>query len=170
MKDAIEPFIDDKKRLLNVGEVMNLWFFLSGSLQTLRNEQVAYNTVQDEELKEKIEDAVNNLYRPSIKELSEFLTKEGVPLPNQTPEEPIGDFRTIPEGAKLSDVEVAQLMSFNLALAMTYATRGLTESIRADVGLIFANILTKRAAFNLTFRQLLVKKGWLKVPPYYHKG
>ncbi|MFB9328034.1 DUF3231 family protein [Paenibacillus aurantiacus] len=170
LKDAIHPFGDGKKPPLHVGEVMNLWFYLTATEQTLRGEQVSYNTAQDQELRDKIEDVINNVHLPIREELKDFLRSEGVPLPNATPDKSIGDFRAMPENAKLSDEEIANLLSFNIVLGINYACRGLTEATRPDVASMFAKFQMKKAAFALTFRQLMTEKGWLLVPPAYHAG
>jgi hypothetical protein len=88
-------------------------------------------------------------------------------LPQKTSEKPIGDFPNIPEGAKLNDEEGANLMSYNLASGVTFAARGLSESIRTDVGLIFSKIILKKTMAGLTVKDYLDRHKWLRVPPYY---
>jgi hypothetical protein len=168
LKDSIVPFIDGKKPPLNIGEAMNLWFYLTATEQTMRGEQVAFNTVQDNDLRAKLQDVIHNVHLPIREELKEFLQKEGVSLPQVTPEKPIGDYRTVPEPAKLSDEEVASLLSFNIVLGINYATRGLTEAVRPDVGMMFAKFFMKKAAFAIPLRQMMAEKGWLIVPPTYN--
>ncbi|RBP94744.1 uncharacterized protein DUF3231 [Cytobacillus firmus] len=165
--DTFEPFLDGEKKPLNVMEVTNLWFFLLGTETTLRNEELGYNLSEDEELKRIILDMKNNLHIPIRNEIRDFLTKEGVPLPQSTPEKPVGDFQNLPEGAKLNDEELANLMSYNLASGVTYAARGLTESIRADVGLLFSKIIMKKTLAGLQVKQYLEQNKWLRIPPSY---
>jgi hypothetical protein len=167
LNDAIKPLIDGEKLPLNVGEVMNLWFYLTATEQTLRGEQVSYNIVQDPNLKQKLKDVIDTIHGPILKDLYEFLKKEGVPLPQSTPEKSIGDFRNIPEGAKLSDEEVANLLQFNLVLGINYACRGLTEAVRPDVAAMFAKFQMMKVAYSITLKDLVVKRGWLKQPPYF---
>lgn len=167
IQDIFQPFMDGKKRPLNVMEVSNLWFFLLGTETTMRNEEIGYNLVQDPELKQILKDIRETVHIPIRDELKEFLMKEGVPFPQSTPEKPIGDFKSIPEGAKLNDEEIANLMSYNLAMGVNYASKGLTESIRADVGLIFSKIMLRKTAAGLTVKQYLDKHEWLRIPPYY---
>lgn len=164
--DIFKPFVDGKKKPLNVLEVSNLWFFLGITNNTMRNEELAYNIAQDNELKQKLKDA-ENIHKTIAEEISKLLKEEGVPLPQDTPEKPSGVFQDIPEGAKLTDEEIANLISFNLLLGVNYASRGLTESIRADVGLLFFKVIIKKTALGLTLKQLLDKNNWLRVPPYY---
>ncbi len=167
MKDFFEPFMDGEKKPLNVGEVMNLWFYLKGSEETLRNEQVAFNVVEDEELRKHFEDVINNVHKPIIEEIKEFLTKESVPLPETTPDIPLGDFRSVPIGAKLSDEAFCNLLEYNIILGINYAVRGLTESVRADVGLMFSKFQMRKVAFSISLKELSIKRGWIKIPPYY---
>lgn len=112
-------------------------------------------------------DIKDNLHIPLRNEITDFLIKEGVPLPKSTPEKPAGDFQDIPEGAKLNDEELANLMSYNLASGVIYAARGLTESIRADVGLLFSKIIMKKTLAGLQVKQYLEQNKWLRIPPYY---
>jgi len=167
-KDTVKPFIDGDKPPLHVGEVMNLWFYLTGTEQTLRGDQMSFNIVQDPELKDKLEDIINNIHTPMILELKQFLRKEGVPLPDITPEKPIGDYRTIPEGARLSDEEIANMLAYNLVVGIMSAARGITESVRADVGMMFSKYQMMKVAYSLTFKDLMVKRNWIRIPPYYY--
>jgi hypothetical protein len=166
--DAIKPFTDGDKPPLHVGEVMNLWFFLTGVEQTLRADQVSYNIVRDPELKEKLEDIINNVHKPMIQQLTDFLRNEEVPLPETTPQKPIGDYRDIPDGAKLTDKEIADLLSYNLVVGIMSACRGITEAVRPDVAMMFAKFQATKITFGLTLKDLMVKRGWLLVPPYYN--
>jgi hypothetical protein len=167
LKDAAKPFVDGKKNPLNVGEVMNLWFYLTGTQQTLKGDQVSYNIVTDPELKKKLEDVIENIHRPMVNELTEFFRKENIPLPNNTPEKSIGDYQNVPEGAKLSDEEIANFLAYNLVVGITAATRGLTESVRADVAMMFAKYQVMKVTFSLTLKDLMVDRGWIKTPPPY---
>ncbi|WP_160725474.1 DUF3231 family protein [Bacillus sp. USDA818B3_A] len=168
MHDAFQPFMDGEIRPLNVMEVSNLWFFLLATEITMRNEELGFNLAQDPELKQLLKDIRETVHLPIRDELIEFLKKEGVPLPKTTSEKPLGDFQSIPEGAKLNDEELANLMSYNLASGVTYAARGLTESIRADVGLMFSKMIMKKTMAGLRVKQYLDRHEWLRIPPYYH--
>lgn len=167
LNDAIKPFLDGKKPPLNVGEVMNLWFYLTATDQTMRGEQVSYNIVEDQELREKLKEVINDVHGPIFAELIEFLKAEGVPLPETSSDKPIGDFRNIPVGSKLSDEEIASLLSFNIVLGINYACRGMTEAVRPDVAAMFAKFQMKKLTYSITLKDLLMRKGWLKAPPYF---
>lgn len=170
LKDAIKPFADGEKPPLHVGEVMNIWFYLTGVEQSLRADQVSFNIVQDPDLREKIKDIINNVHRPMIQELTDFMRLEGVPLPNSTPQKSIGDYQSVPDGAKLTDEEIANLISYNLVVGIMSACRGITEAVRPDVAAMFAKFQMMKITFGLTLKDLMVKRGWLLVPPYYNAG
>jgi Protein of unknown function (DUF3231). len=165
--DTFEPFLDGEKKPLNFLEASNLWYFMAISDTTLRNEEIAYNLAKDPELKELLKDAKFSIHQPIVNEITELLKAEKVPLPDGTPPKPLSDFPGIPEAAKLNDEEIANLMSFNLLIGITYSARGLTEAIRADVGLIFFKVIVKKAIFGASLKKLMAKRGWLRAPPAY---
>jgi hypothetical protein len=170
MKDAFGPFMDGEKNPLHVGEVMNLWFYLHGTEQTLRYDQHALNLAMDPDLREKLQDIIENIHRPMINELTEFFKKEAIPLPDLGAEKLIGDFKALPEGARMNDEEIANLVAYNLVVGITAASRGITESVRSDVGYLFAKYQMMKITYSLTFKALMQEKGWLRVPPYYYTG
>lgn len=168
-KDTFEQFTDDEKRPLHVGEVMNLWFYLIGTEQTLRGDQISYNICQDEDLKKKLDEVIHDVHFPMIQELKEFFNKEGIPLPSTTPQKTPGDYRNIPEGAKMNDEEIANFLAYNLVVGINAAVRGLTESVRADVGYMFVKFQMMKVAYSVTLKKLMDDKGWLNVPPFYNQ-
>ncbi|MDE3839956.1 hypothetical protein C0966_11355 [Bacillus methanolicus] len=169
VKDAFAQFTDNEVKPLHVGEVMNLWFLLVASEQNMRVEQVSYNICQDKDLKKKINELIHDVHGPMVKELQDFFKKEGIPNPNMTPEKVIGDYRTVPDGAKMSDEEIANIIAYNLVIGITAAVRGLTESVRTDVGYKFLKFQMTKVAFSVSYKKMMEEKGWINVPPYYNQ-
>jgi len=164
--DAFKPFLSGDKKPLNVVEVSNLWMFLNICNGTLRNEEVTYNTAEDKELKKILKDA-REIHKSIAEEINELLKDEGISLPQDTPEKPDIVVKNIPDGAKFNDEELANFMSFNLLLGVTYATRGLTESIRTDVGYLFFKVIIRKALLGVTLKDLMEKRSWLRIAPAY---
>lgn len=165
--DTFKQLINGEERPLNILEVSNLWMFLAISNNTLRNEELAINTAQDKELKKILQDA-REIHKTVAEEINTLLKQEGVPLPKDTPEKPyVADMKNIPEGARLNDEEIANLISFNLLLGVNYSARGLTEAIRPDVGYIFFKVIVKKVILGTTLKELMQKREWLKNPPPY---
>ncbi len=169
-KDAVSPFLDGKKSPLNVGEVMNLWFYLIGTNQTLRIDQIAYNTTQDMELKAMLEEVINAVHNPMIFEITEFFKLEGVPLPDTTPEKPfVENLKEIPAEVHMTDEEITNLLLYNLRIGIHAAVRGLTESVRSDVGMMFAKYQIMKMSFAIRLKDLMKRKGWLRTPPSFSR-
>ncbi|MFZ5645833.1 MAG: DUF3231 family protein [Bacillota bacterium] len=165
--DTFKPFIDGEKPPLNVLEVSNLWLFLAITNNTLRNEEIAINITQDNELKKILQDA-REIHKTAAEDINKLLKQENVALPEDTPEKAyVSEVKNIPEGAKPNDEEIANLMSFNLLLGIKYSARGSTESIRPDVGYIFFKVIVKKTLLGVTLKALMQKRGWLRVPPPY---
>lgn len=165
--DTFKPLINNERKPLNILEVSNLWMFLAISNNTLRNEELAINITHDSELKRILQDA-RVIHKSVAEEINKLLKQEGVPLPQDTPEKPyVTDVKNIPEGAKLNDEEIANLISFNLLLGINYSARGLTESIRPDVGYIFLKVIAKKTILGVSLKTLMQNREWLRVPPPY---
>ncbi|RXT05184.1 DUF3231 family protein [Ammoniphilus sp. CFH 90114] len=170
IKSAFAPYMDGEKPPLHIGEAFNLWYYYSGVVQSKRATEVGFNTTQDEELKKVLEDLMRNVHDPILRELTEFLRNEAVSLPQTTPEKPtVGDFKDIPEGVKLTDVEIANSINWNELMGIQIATRGIIESTRADVGAMFARFQVMKLTWALTMKQLLQKREWISIPPYINK-
>ena len=103
----------------------------------------------------------------AIQDLQKLLMDEGVPLPKETEMIPDLNHYEAPFGTKPTDAQIANLVVFNLNQGINYAAEYLTNTIRADVGFVFMKILTKKVMFGATFKPLMIKNGWIKVPPQY---
>jgi hypothetical protein len=166
IKSAFEPFLDGEKKPLNVSEAYHLWYYLVGVEQSKRSAEVGINQTTDDELRNVLKDLINNVHNPIIEELTELLKKEGVPLPDSTPEKlTSGDFKEIPFGARLTDQEIANSVNWNELVGIQIAVRGMTESVRADIGATFAKYQIMKLTWSLTMKQLISKRGWLIAPP-----
>lgn len=153
---------------LNVGEVMNLWTMLVATEHFMSSEEVAHNTAKDKDLREKIRDLSENFHKVMINDIKEILLKDGVEIPGPPPEKPVTEI-DVPSGARMSDEEIANLVVFNLVWAIKFCARGLTESVRADVGMLFSKWIVEKTAFSVTIKNLLTEKGWIKLPPAFKK-
>lgn len=164
--DAFKSYTQSANTSLHVGEVMNLWTFLTATENFINSEEISGNKVEDKELKQKIDDLIENLHKPIIKELKGILLNAGVELPQPPVEKPLLHLE-VPPGGRMTDEEVANFVVFNVVWAIKFCARGLTESVRADVGQLFAKAIIQKTAYSLTLKQLMADKGWLKIPPLH---
>jgi len=151
---------------LHVGEVMNLWTFLTATENFTNSELVALNKVEDKDLRDSMMELIENYHKPIIKEVKDLLLKEGVELPQAPSDKPQLKLDAS-AGEKMTDEEVANLVVFNLVWAIQFCSRGITEAVRQDVGTLFTKAVVQKAAFSISIKQLLMDKGWLKYPPPY---
>lgn len=162
--DLVKGRKQAKQMPLHVGEVMNLWTFLTATENFANSEIVALNSVEDKQLREKMEELIEKFHQPAIAEVKKLLLEENVELPKGPTEKPRQKVNEPPAGT-MTDEEIANLVMFNLVWAINFCSRGLTESIRQDVGALFAKAIIQKSAFAVTLKQLLIEKGWIKVPP-----
>lgn len=169
IKDAFAPFLDGEKKPLHTGEVFNLWTYLTGAQSMMHIESVYANLTEDEALREKLIDLAENIHRPIIEEITHFLSKEGIPLPEPVMVKPHTriDLYSLPDSVRPSDREIANTMIFGLVEAIQFAGRAVTESVRADIGYMFTKYFLMKSSFSVTVKPLMEERGWLKVPPYY---
>ena len=164
--DIFKSYSKVDRSPLHVGEVMNLWTMLAATENFANSEIIALNKVKDKELAAKMRDLIENYHKPVIKEIKDILLSEAVDLPREPIEKPYVKIEAAP-GESMTDEEVANFVVFNLVWAINYCSRGLTESVRADVGTFFIKLIVQKSAFSVTMKQLITEKGWLKSPPAF---
>ena len=165
--DAMKSMtVQDKDQPLHVGEVMACWIYLSGLELAKVSVQAAINNTEDNELKAILEEDMK-LGTSQRKRLHDFMIKEGITLPSSPEDMPISDSNSIPLGVKLTDDVIANELSLKIISLIMKAASATTESIRTDVGLMFVQFQAEKIAFATRLKQLMRKRGWIKVPPFY---
>lgn len=166
--DAMKSQSDqDKDQPLHVGEVMACWLYLSGLELAKVSVQAGINTTSDEELNAILEEDMK-LGNSQRQRLHDFLIKEGIPLPTAPEDMPKSDSSDIPLGVKLTDDVLANELSLKIVSLIMQAAGAASESIRTDVGLMFIQFQAEKFAFATRLKHLMRKRGWIRVPPFYH--
>jgi hypothetical protein len=160
-------FVDEEpKPPLHVGEVMDLWTAYTAFNEAHVLYQVGINTTTDTDLKNALKDAFTSS-DADTKKIEAFLIKEGVPLPSVSSPKPISESEAIPEGVKLTDMEIANLISVKIATSVAFCAQAMSKTVRADVGLMFMGIQINLLKYGAPFKNLMKQRGWLKMPPPY---
>ncbi|MFJ8236322.1 DUF3231 family protein [Ureibacillus sp. NPDC094379] len=167
MKVLHSLFDDEPKPPLHVGEVMSCWTYLTVLEDSVALEQMAINTTEDKELNDFLHKSMGGASSQATR-LKEFLQTEGVPLPPASEPKPISEASAVPLGAKMTDSEIANFISVKLASAITLCATGTAQSLRNDVGLMFFEFQSEAMRYSAILKSIMRKRGWLKVPPYYH--
>lgn len=165
--NIIESLTDNHKTPLHVGETMGCWTYLAFVSNIVTYEQVGLNTVTDPELKKLIQDALK-IATSHKQELSDFLRKEGVSLPSLPEDKPQSDPAAIPLGTKMTDDEVINTLTINFVAAADMCAASASQSLRTDVGLMFLKFQMDKLSLGYLARDLMQKRGWLKIPPFYY--
>ncbi|KHD84178.1 DUF3231 family protein [Bacillus ginsengihumi] len=167
LKDFISPLIDNEKNPLHVGEVSNLWILLTMLEDGISLYQTSLNTSKDGELLHTLEKGMQ-LSINSINKLKTFMQHEGIPLTKPAEPKPKSNPDSIPLGVKQTDDEIANLVSVKVAAEITLIGQALAMTIRNDVGLILLGTLIELLKFGTSLKSMMIKRGWIKVPPYYY--
>jgi hypothetical protein len=163
----IKNFIDEEpKPPLHVGEVMDLWTAYTAFNEAHVLYQVGLNTTTDTDLKHALQSAYNSSNADS-KKIEHFLMKEGVPLPTLSSPKPVSKADSVPEGVKLTDDEIANLIAVKIGASITFCAQAMSKTVRTDVGLLFFEMQVNLMRYAAPFKNLMKQRGWLKVPPKY---
>ncbi|MTH54745.1 DUF3231 family protein [Bacillus mangrovi] len=157
----------EPKPPLHVGEVMALW-----TLYTMYEEAKSFygvflNITTDLQLKHSVETAKKDTEK-AVNLLKEFLKAEGVPLPNAGQQDkPDSNPSAVPPGVRFTDDEIANFIGVKTAAYISMMAAAIAQSIRTDVAAIFASHMMEVIKYDAALKSMMIKKGWLKVPPYY---
>jgi hypothetical protein len=158
--------VQDEDQPLHVGEVMACWIYLAGLELAKVSVQAGINTTTDDELKAILEEDMK-LGTSQRERLHDFMIKEGITLPPAPEDMPNSDPKSIPLGVKLTDDVIANELSLKIISLIMRAACAASESIRTDVGLLFIQFQAEKFAFAARLKDLMRKRGWIKVPPFY---
>jgi len=168
LKSVVESFIkDENKTPLHIGEAMGCWIFIALVGETQVQTEAGINSTTDPELRKALQEAVNML-KSQKERISAFMRSEGIPLPPLSESKPISDPNSVPLGVKLTDNELANSLKKKISMAITNSSETAAQSLRSDVSLMWAVFLQENITFLTTFKSLMRKRGWLKVPPPYY--
>lgn len=158
---------NEPKSPLHVIEVGDCWKYLTMMEEFIRYEEIGLNTTTDDEVKEMLTDVVR-LCESQVKVLSQFMKKEGIPLPDVTSSKPNSNSKEIPLGVKLTDDEIANGVAFKLITTMQACAKAQADVIRNDIGITWLGFYSEWVTFGTTLKTLMRKRGWIKIPPYYY--
>lgn len=165
--NVIQSLTDNRKDPLHVGEVMSCWTYLAFINSIITYEEIGLNTTTDPGLKELYKDAIK-IAQSHKKELTEVMIKEGVNLPPSPESKPNSDPNAIPQGVKFTNDELVNTLNINFVTAADMCTAAASQCLRTDIGLMFLKFQTDKLSLGFKAKELMQKKGWLKVPPHYH--
>jgi hypothetical protein len=164
---VIESLTDNHKTPLHVGEVMACWTYLAFVSNIITYEEVGLNSVTDPEIKAFITNS-KEVAESHKEQLSKFMANETIPLPSIPKDKPEVDPTTVSLGAKFTEDEILNTLVVNFVFAADSCAASASQCLRVDVGLMFLNFQIDKLALGYKAKDIMKRKGWLKVPPYYN--
>ncbi|XRG79360.1 DUF3231 family protein [Rossellomorea sp. GAMAL-10_SWC] len=152
---------------LHYGEVYGLWSHLSVTKAGVDTYQVYINHTGDEELKAFLKQVIESSMKPAIKEIEEVLLHNDIAVPPTPSERPEADLEQIPAGARFQDAQIAYMVAAGIAAGVTADASLMSQSIREDIGTMFASFGAKKAKDGAALLQIMKTKGWLVPPPLH---
>lgn len=159
--------VDEPKHPLHTGEVTNCWIYYNGMKEFIKYEEMGLNTTTDDEVREMLIDAIK-VCSSQVKKLEEFMFQEGIPLPDSPAKKPKADSDEIPLGVKFTDDEITNAVSIKIAGAIIECATGEAQAVRNDLGLMWFKFHSELFTFGATLKTLMIKRGWIRIPPYYY--
>ncbi|MGA5688223.1 DUF3231 family protein [Cytobacillus pseudoceanisediminis] len=68
----------------------------------------------------------------------------------------------------MTDDEIMYGLSLKTVAAIVHCSTAAAQSIRNDVSLLFAHCMLEKMKFGASLKDLMRKRSWIKVPPYYY--
>ncbi|AIQ62181.1 membrane protein [Paenibacillus stellifer] len=157
-----------KEEPMHYGEIFSVWeasMIAKGALSCYR----AYlNHAGDTDLKKVLGTMIDQA-ELEISECDALLGEQGIASAPVLPNRPEAKLEDIPVGARFTDQEIAAKLAADNAVGLVACSQAMGQSIREDVGALFAKYHLTRAAIGLKILHLNKKKGWLIPPPLLDK-
>jgi hypothetical protein len=164
--NVIHSLTDDNKPQIHIGEAMACWTYLAFIEEIINYEQVGLNMTMDNELQEMLEQGLN-VAQAHKEQISKFMQKEGIPLPDPPQSKSKSESNSVPAGSKFTDSELSNAISINFIIAADMLAASATQSLRTDVGLMFLQFQMDKITLGFKLKNLMKNRGWLKIPPAY---
>lgn len=151
---------------MHYGEVFGVWSYLASKKSMVAGYQTLVNHVGDAELKTLLQDVIRTS-KQEMEQVETVLKTNGVALPPSPPERPVANLENIPVGARFNDPEVAAMVSRDISIGLVACSQVIGQSVREDIGAMFAQFHTTKLQFGARALRLNKEKGWFIPPPLH---
>ncbi|MBP2000012.1 hypothetical protein J2Z69_001031 [Paenibacillus shirakamiensis] len=158
-----------KEEPMHYGEIFAVWeasMVAKGALSFYR--AYLYHA-GDDDLK-KILGTLIDQSELEISELDTLLIEQGIAATPVMPNRPEAKLEDIPVGARFTDPEIAARIAADTAAGLVACSQAMGQTIREDIGALFAKYHLTKAAIGIKILHLTKKKGWLIPPPLLVKS
>lgn len=155
-----------KDQPLHYGEVFDVWSFSMKAKGCISVYRAYQYHAGDKDLKKILGDLINQAELES-EECDQILIHNGIASSPTLPARPEAKLEDIPVGARLTDPEIAALVSTDTAASMVVCSQIMGKSIREDIGALFGKYHMTKAALGLKILEMNKENGWLVPPPLH---
>lgn len=168
LKDYLQLSLEDPpKNPLHVGEVMSCWLYLTIMDEANIYVQIGLNTTTDTDVVKCLKESLHQC-DTQAQRFKDFMQQEGISLPPTSEQRPESDPNGVPLGTKLTDEEIMNGLSIKTVASIAHCATAAAQSIRNDVSALFTHAMIEKMKFGSSLKDLMTKRGWIKVPPYYY--
>ncbi|MGG4108035.1 DUF3231 family protein [Paenibacillus lautus] len=153
-----------KNEPMHYGEIFSVWTASTLAKGMVSCYEAYLNHAGDKDLKKILNDLLDQA-KLEIKECDELLTENGIAPAPVLPERPPVKLEDIPAGARFTDPEIAAKIAADTSLGLVSCSQVMGQSIREDIGALFAKYHLTKTALGLRILQMNKEKGWLIPPP-----
>jgi len=153
-----------KDEPMHYGEIFSVWETSMLAKGMVSCYEAYLNHAGDKDLKKILNDLLEQA-KLEIKECDELLTDNGIPPAPGLPERPPVKLEDIPAGARFTDPEIAAKIAADTSLGLVACSQIMGQSIREDIGALFAKYHLAKTAQGVRILQMNKEKGWLIPPP-----
>lgn len=153
-----------KEEPMHYGEIFNVWsasMVAKGAISCYRAYLIHAG---DHDLK-KVLNALIDQAELEISECDTLLDDNGIASAPVMPNRPEAKLEDIPVGARFSDPEIAAKIAADNAAGLVACSQAMGQSIREDIGALFAKYHLTKTGLGVRILQMNKKKGWLIPPP-----
>ncbi|MDS9472773.1 DUF3231 family protein [Sporosarcina pasteurii] len=155
-----------KKEPMHYGEIIGTWSFIGANNGLISGYEAFVNHASDPDLIKLLEEAIK-MMKSETKELEKVLKNNGITPPPSLPGRPKANADDIPEGARLSDVEISGAVSINVGQGLVSCSMVMGQCLREDIAMMFGKYHVERALFGAKLLRLNKEKGWIIPPPLH---
>jgi hypothetical protein len=129
--------------------------------------QIGLNTSNDDDV---IKILTESLKQCDVQgqRFKELMKTEGIHFPRTSEQRPDSDPNGVPLRVKMTDDEIMNGLSMKTMAAVMHCAASASQSIRNDVGMLFTQCMFEKMKFGVELKEIMRKKGWITVPPYYY--
>ncbi|GIO97075.1 hypothetical protein J14TS5_21610 [Paenibacillus lautus] len=153
-----------KNEPMHYGEIFSVWTASTLAKGMVSCYEAYLNHAGDKDLKKILNDLLDQA-KLEIKECDELLTDNGIAPAPVLPERPPVKLEDIPAGARFTDPEIAAKIAADTSLGLVSCSQVMGQSIREDIGALFAKYHLTKTALGVRILQMNKEKGWLIPPP-----